>query len=179
MASQQAVGGSAVTATSTNNKTGRIFGTKSTSIGSGLVSGLQAGNASVPRGNYPVDTSTINAALSGGTFGYLGNTRGVIKRVTTSLATVANTVLRSGGIKVKISVAKTLGVTTYQVAEAIRAGNFNVLTGGFSSPPDSQADSFGSRDDATLNSTIKWGELQFRTGSPTVSQNDYANRYLW
>ena len=97
----------------------------------------------VATGSVVIDGTDTDPALSGGTFAY-NNQSPVAKRVTASLATVSNTTLLSGASVPSLvqSVHKIESVVTRRVATAIRAGNYNMYTGLFSSAPTVATDTF-------------------------------------
>lgn len=117
---------------------GKNVGSQSSTL---VTSGL--GLDGVPTGSVVVDGTDTNKALSAGTFGY-NNSAPVAKRVTSSLATVNNTTLRSGASQPGLiqSVHKIESISTRKLATAIRAGNWNIYTGKFTSGPTVSTDTF-------------------------------------
>lgn len=97
----------------------------------------------VPTGSVVVYGTDTDKALTSGTFAY-NNAAPVAKRVTSSLATISNTSLRSGAAVPRLtkSVHKIESIITRKLATAIRAGNWNIYTGKFSSGPTVTTDTF-------------------------------------
>uniref|UniRef100_A0A6M3LBR8 Uncharacterized protein n=1 Tax=viral metagenome TaxID=1070528 RepID=A0A6M3LBR8_9ZZZZ len=126
----------------------------------------------------------------------------VMKRVTTTLAGVANTFLRSGSsyLSGRRSINKLEAVRTWQVAKAIRAGNWNVFTGKFSSALNATEDAYtpsannvysafdqqaglgatsGTLDDAANPTRAIPGELIIHQGSGAPFRANYSARTTW
>lgn len=118
--------------------TGKNIGDQSTVLESSAL-GLDG----VATGSVVVDGTDTDPALSGGTFAY-NNAAPVAKRVTVSLATVNNTVLRSGASVPSLtkSVHKIESIVTRRLATAIRAGYWNIYSGTFSTNPTVATDTF-------------------------------------
>jgi hypothetical protein len=169
MATQQ-VNGSAVTATSTNNRGGAVVNGGTTTI----LDQVSLGYSNVGVfGSSVVDGTDTDKALSAGTFSF--NNRGPIaKRVTESLSGVTNTVLRSGADQPQLirSIHKLEVVRTRRLTTAIRAGYWNIYSGTFTTAPTVAVDSFAS-DDAANPSRSSPGELTYMTGSPNPVNDDY------
>lgn len=176
MATMQ-VNGSSVTGTyhtggsSTNNdkgtikSNGTVAGTKFEAVGvTTPVTGIF--------GSKVVDGSTVDPALSAGTFAN-NNNRPVAKKTTTSLAGVSNTVLRSGAL-VPSQIRKVNKIETVRTRKeitAIRAGKYNLVTNTWEEGyPVVATDSLGTDDAASPTSSVP-GTLVYSMGKNTVSQN--------
>ena len=169
MATQQ-VNGSAVTATSTNNKGGAVVNGGTTTI----LDSVDLGYSNVGVfGTAVVNGDDTDKALSAGTFSY-NNDSPIAKRVTTTLSGVTNTVLRSGASQPGLirSIHKLEVVRTRRLTTAIRAGYWNIYSGSFTTPPTVAVDSFPSDDAANPSRTVP-GELTYKTGAPTPVNDNY------
>lgn len=157
-----------------------------------------------------------NVLTRGGPTGILSNAPGyptsnfgtmtagsyVMKRVTTTLAGVANTFLRSGSsfLSARRSINKLETVRSWHIASALRAGNWNVVSGIFStaittsedattpsannllSAFDQQAgrgSTSGTLDQAANPSQTLPGELIIHHGSGLPLNTDYQPRTTW
>lgn len=169
MATQQ-VNGSAVTATSTNNKGGAVVNGGTTT----LLDTVELGYSNVGVfGSSVVDNNDADKALSAGTFSY-SNQKPVAKRVTTTLSGVSNTVLRSGADQPGLirSIHKLEVVRTRRLTTAIRAGYWNIYSGSFTTPPTVAVDTLATDEAATPTRSVP-GELVYKTGAPTPVQDNY------
>jgi hypothetical protein len=187
MATVQIDGSSAVTGTSTRNNRGVAI--KVGSASSILVNRSVASPATTVFGSTVVPaSSTVNdyatKAVSDGAFRY-NNQQPVARRVSSTIGGVSNTVLRSGALvpslvtsinrsRVKNSSnALVDGVRTRRDTTAIRAGNFNIYTGRFTSTPTVAADTYVS-DVAAAPTRSAPGRLVFRTGAKVPVVTAYA-----
>jgi len=186
MATVQSDGSSAVTETSTVNNGGvsKNVGTSSILTNSALGTPDRGGVF----GSTPVDDATVDyadKALSAGTF-KSENQRGVIQRVTSSLAGgVSNDFLTHAADDVSNarSIARQEVVTTTRTSTAIRAGNWNEYTGSWSTPPTTATDPFyniandntqaTSTDEAASPTRGVPGELTYKLGQPVPVSVDY------
>lgn len=173
MATIQASVSGAVTATSTNNRTGRFKGAATSTIVSGLMKGIIAGRDGTITGNRLVDNTWMDKALSSGTFAYLRAGYYIIKRVTTSISGVTSNVMKFGGQRSRRSINFTESNRVTRTATAIVAGYYKITTGTFSTPPTSANDSFGT-DDAARPSRAVPGELTFKYGRPLPFDEEYS-----
>lgn len=173
MATTQSDGVSAVTATSTVNNGGvaKNVGTSS------VLDNVTLGDNNVGVfGSTVVDGSDTDKALSAGTFAY-NNEDPIAKRVTTSLATVSNTVLRSGALVPSLirSINKRESFKVVRTATAIRAGYWNIYSGTWSTPPTSTTESPGTDNAANPTRSVP-GELVYRTGAKLPVRDDYKSK---
>jgi len=152
--------------------------------------------------NAPVSGTNINGVNFLGNFATMTPGSYVMKRVTTTLAGLSNTFLRSGGTYAsgRRSINKIESVRTTQVASSIRAGNWNIFTGTFSSAPSTSEDAqtpsannaFNAFDmqngqgatsgilDAAANPSMEVpGELTIHHGSGAPTLFDYKARTTW
>lgn len=169
MATQQ-VNGSAVTATSTNNKGGAVVNGGTTT----LLDNVDLGYSNVGVfGTAVIDNDSANKALSAGTFSY-NNDSPIAKRVTTTLSGVTNTVLRSGADQPGLirSIHKLETLRTRRLTTAIRAGYWNIYSGSFTTPPTVAVDSLSTDEAATPTRSVP-GELTYKTGAPTPVNDNY------
>lgn len=97
----------------------------------------------VATGSVVVDGDDTNKAVDLGVFAY-NNQTPIAKRLTSSLATVNNNVLRSGAAVPGLikSVHKIESILTRRQATSIRDGNFNIYTGTFTVTPSVALDTF-------------------------------------
>lgn len=184
MATKQINGTSDVTKTSTRNNGGSAINVGSkASILKNSVLGYKVVGAF---GSKVIDGTNTDKALSSGTFAY-NNQAPVAKRTAKTVAGVSNTVLVSGAAQPGLvkSVHKSSvkngsgnivdGVRTRRFTTAIRAGNFNIYTGKFSSAPTVAADTFAT-DNAANVSRASTGKLVYRTGSKLPRVVNYASK---
>jgi hypothetical protein len=162
--------GSSVTATSTKNNGGvaKHIGTSS------ILDNVSVTNPPVGVfGSTVLDNSYSDKALSGGVFKY-DNVKPISKRVTTTLATVDKPVLQSGAL-VPTNLRMLHKRESYkvsQIATAIRAGQWNIYTGTWATPPTSTTETPGT-DNAANPTRSKPGELVYKTGAPLPVRDDY------
>jgi len=147
-------------------------------------------------------TSVVAAAKTAGYFANMTASSYIMKGVTTTIAGVSNTFLRSGAAYMsgRRSINKIETVRTWQIATAIRAGNWNIVTGKFSSALNATEDAYtpsannvfgawdqqagdgatsGTLDDAARPSRATPGELVFHHGSGQPFVTDYSARTTW
>lgn len=157
---------------------GKNIGSQSTTL---VTSGL--GLDTVPTGSVVVDGTDTDKALTSGTFAY-NNAAPVAKRVTSSLATVSNTSLTSGATVPGLtkSVHKIESIVTRKLATAIRAGNWNIYTGKFTSGPTVTTDTFHKAvsgatyvDKVANVSKSNPGVAVYRTGAKNPVVNTYGD----
>jgi len=163
--------GSPSTSVSADNNGGTI---KANGTGSGtFATSKTAQNKTGVFGSTVVDNNTADKALSAGTFAY-NNSRPVAKKTSSTISGVANSVLKSGASDPnrRKSIHKIESISTRKVATAIRAGNWNIYTGKFTSGPTVTNDSFGNDNAASPTSNVP-GELTYRTGAKVPVNDDY------
>lgn len=167
-----------ISAKVTKNQGGvaKHIGTTSTTL---VTSGL--GLDTVPTGSVVVDGTDTDKVLNTGVFAY-NNAAPVAKRVTASLATVSNPVLRSGASVPVLtkSVHKIESILTRRQATSIRAGNFNIYTGNFTVTPSVALDNFHKAvsgatyvDKVANVSVSNPGVAVYQTGSKNPTVNNY------
>lgn len=166
--------GSAVTVTSTKNKGGTVVAAGSAA--SGVLQSRRAVTYLLSAFASTVVDGDDTDPANGGAFAY-NNTRPVAMRYTTALAGVSNTFLRSGSSApgTRRVVNKTESVRTNRYATAIRAGNYNLYTGQFSSAPTVAVDSFGSDNAASPTAAVP-GTLVYKIGNPVPFSKDYSKK---
>lgn len=171
--STQQVDGSAVTATSTNNKGGSVLNGGTTTILDSV--GLGYSDVGV-FGSSVVDGTDTDKALTSGTFSY-NNQSPVAKRVTTTLSGVSNTYLQSGAAKPGNirSIHLIQSVRTRRLTTAIRAGYWNIYSGTFGTTPTVAVDTFATDNAANVSRTSP-GQLTYKTGAPVPVQDDYPEK---
>jgi hypothetical protein len=177
-------GGSSVTGnywsgTSTKNDSGAALRIKTTGQLSSVASGLNT-----PTGSVVVDGTDTDKSLSAGTFAY-NNQKPVAKRVTTSLATVTKTFLRSGAARPElvVSVNKIESVDTRGIATAIRAGYWNIYSGKFTTGPTVSTDTMHKSvsgtsiiDVAANVSRSSTGRLTYMLGAGNAVKRSYDSK---
>jgi len=176
MAVVQVDGASAVTSTSTNNNKGTIKqggNVSNTSLWNTTDLGLQASLAT--QFNYissgsdagndgPVAASSFNINLA----------QGVVRRYTTTITDIANTVLLGGdSYKTGISGVPYEGDNTINYASGIRNGSWNIYSGVFSPSLVVTADTFGA-DDAARVTRSQMGTYRFLVGTNTPTAGTYT-----
>lgn len=114
-------------------------------------------------GSVVVDGTDTDKAVSANAFA---------KNTSKPLALRLDAPLNKASSSVRRAVHKIEGLSTRRVATAIRAGNYNIYTGQFSSAPTVANDSFGQDDAATPTDAVP-GELTYRTGAKKPVNNDY------
>ena len=166
--------GSAVTVVSTKNKGGTVVAAGSAA--SGVVQSRRASTYSLSAFASTVVNGSNTDPANAGTFAY-NNLRPIAMRYTTALAGVANTFLRSGSSApgTRRVVNKTESVRTRRYATAIRAGNYNLYTGLFSSAPTVAVDAFGTDNAASPTAAVP-GSLVYKIGNPAPFSKDYAKK---
>lgn len=120
------------------------------------------------------DTSGINTTDFG-----LNLAGGVTRRVTSSIAGVANTVLLGGSdflIRRPIHFREDRDTLPY--ASGIRAGSWNAFSGIFDPALQIHTDSFGNDDAARPSRSIP-GELAYQHGSTVPKQDDYKSKTIF
>lgn len=169
MAIQQ-VDGNAVTLSSTNNNGGSVLNGGSTAE----LTSLDLGYSNVGVfGSSVVDGTDTDKALSAGTFSY-NNQSPVAKRLTDTISGVSNSYLQSGAaVPGNIrSIHKLEVLRTRKLTTAIRAGDWNIYSGQWTTEPSIVVDTLES-DDAASPSRNMPGELVYKTGAPVPVQDDY------
>lgn len=132
-------------------------------------------------GSTVLDNSYADKALTAGTFRY-DNLRPIAPRLTTVLAGVSNTVLRSGANTPSLfrSVHKQEKQRTVLITTAIRAGAWNIYSGVYSPALSGQLDkSFGDslyNDKAASPSRTATGRLTYKGGKLDPVVTGYANK---
>jgi len=115
-----------------------------------------------------VDGTDTDASLLAGVFAY-SNQKPVAKRVTSSLATISNKVLRSGAAvpSLQTDINKLESIITNKFSTSFRAGNFNLYTGKYSSVT-TATDSFGNDTEARVTRSAP-GRLAYLIGKSPVT----------
>ncbi len=169
------VDGSAVTATSTKNNGGAAVNVGTSSILDNRQSSNVYNNNAV-FGSTPLDNANADEARSAGVFAFENN-RGVIRRVTTTLSNVANTVLESAAAQPQNiqSVHATTGIPTDTITSALRAGAWNAFSGAFDPALSKLDPGFGADNEASVSRSSQ-GEFAYRDGSPTAVQDQYNEK---
>lgn len=168
MATQQQ-NGSAVTATSTKNDGGSIV--KAGAVDPSLANAVSVSSPSVGVFGSTVvpDTITTNdyatKSVSANTFAKT-NQKPQGMKLTDPLKSGALVPGLIRGIH-KLEVLRTRRLTT-----AIRAGDWNIYTGQFSTPPTVAVDTLATDEAATPTRTVP-GELVYKTGASVPVQDDY------
>ena len=130
---------------------------------------------------YTSGAGTMTYRLATGTLGYLSAGNYVIRRVSSTLAGQANTVLRSGSSDFgqRRSIHKLEHMRTRKVATAIRAGYWDEHSGTFTTAPSvsDDASTFGTDDAANPTLSVP-GELVYHTSAIIPVQDEYATRTL-
>lgn len=174
MATEQQ-GGGTVTATSTKNNGGAGINLGNSSILDNRQSSNFFNNNAV-FASTPLDDASADEARSAGVFAF-DNDRGVIRRVTTTLSNVANTVLESAAAQPQNvqSVHSTTGIVIDNLTSSIRDGHWNAFSGAFKSATTTGLaaidDSFGADNEASVSRSSQ-GEFAYRLGSGIV-QDQY------
>lgn len=131
---------------------------------------------------YTSGAGTITYYAGVGNFATMTAGTYVMRKVTTTLAGQANTLLRSGAsdFGVRRSIHKLEHLRTRRVASAIRSGYWNIYSGVFSTAPTVADDisTFGT-DEAATPTISKPGELVYRWGKPLPEQDDYQARSMF
>jgi hypothetical protein len=166
-------------------------GGASTKIGSGSSNLLD--NVVVSYENLGVFGSTVldndvsDKALASGVFAY-DNESPIAKKLTTTLSTVNNTVLRSGACQPALirSIHRQEKVTSTRFATAFRAGYFSLYTGKYTTTPTTATDPFWdigagatsstSTDQAATPTREVPGELVYKLGKPEPVLVDYEEK---
>lgn len=158
--------------------TGKNVGTKSN-----VLSTSNLGLHAAATGSVVVDGVDTDPALSGGTFAN-NSSKPVAKRISVSLANVANSALLSGATVPGLtrSIHKIESVITRRLATSIRAGHWNIFSGTFSTPPTVATDTFHKSvnsapfiDKVANASESNPGVVIYRTGSKVPVVNAYIN----
>lgn len=130
-------------------------------------------------GSTVLDNGYADKALSAGTFKY-DNLKPIAPRLTTVLAGVSNTILRSGADEPRLlrSIPKQEKQRTTLVTTAIRAGDWNMYSGVFSPALSSTLDkSFGDslyNDKAAAPTRSAPGRLSYKGGALNPTTTGYA-----
>lgn len=115
---------------------------------------------------------------SRGNFARMTAGKYIIVKVTTELAGLSNTVLRSGGSAgYRRSIHKMEAMRTTRVATAIRAGYWNIYSASWATKPTTANDisTFGTDQAATPTYAIP-GELVYKTGKLLPVMDDYKSK---
>lgn len=173
MATQTVSGGTVTKATTKNNHgVAKNVGLTASVLANQAIGGSNVGVF----GSTVVDGADTDKALTAGTFKY-NNKTPIAKRVTGTLSGVSNTYLKSGAAVPGLvqSIHKIEASRTRRQSTSIRAGNWNIYTGKFSSPPTVAVDSFGT-DVAASPSRDVPGQLIYKTGAPNPVQDNYKKK---
>jgi hypothetical protein len=105
----------------------------------------------------------------------------IMKGVAGNLATVASTILATSAADFgRRRVHKRESAHTTRVAEAIRAGSWDIYSGAFSPAPTTANDFSGwGADDAAEPNTTKYGvkgEIRYRSGGPSTTAGEYESK---
>lgn len=175
MATVQVDGSSAVTGNyrlggSTKNNRGVVVNAGSTTDRVGKVA---LGREQVPTGSLVVDREVTDKANSSGVFSY-STQAPISKRLSVVIGGSASNVLRSGALvpgNIK-SIHKIESRRVVRKATAMRNGDFNFITGSFTSNPTSATDSFGSDVAASPTRAVP-GKLVYKLGPVTPVSVNY------
>ncbi len=163
----------AVTATSTKNDGGAAInvGTKTTLLDNRQSSSVHEANGVFA--STPFDDDNADEARSAGTFAF-NNDRGVIRRVTTKLSNVSNTILQSAAaVPANVqNVHATTGTLITDLTTAIRDGRWNAFSGSFVPALSGVDANFGADNEATVSRSNQ-GQFSYKDGSPLVIEDDY------
>lgn len=135
--------------------------------------------------DYVSGAGTVTYYPSTGNFAVMTAGKYVMRRVTTELAGVANTVLRSGAsdFGIRRSIHQVEAFRTVRVATAIRAGYWHIYNGTWSTAPTAANDlstwETNGTDDAANPSAAVPGELIYKTSKPAPVMDEYQARNLW
>jgi hypothetical protein len=131
---------------------------------------------------YTSGAGTVTYYPASGNFATLTAGSYVIRRVTTSLAGVANTVLLTGASNFgnRRSIHQVESVRTRRVATAIRAGYYSIYDGTWSTAPTlandiSTWETIGTDEAANPTASVP-GEIIYKTGKPVPVQGNYPAR---
>lgn len=147
----------------------------------GVMDGIHRITAVPTANTFDTDRTYVAAATAGDYVLFNGNfatmTAGayVMRRVTSTLAGIANTALRSGGSDgYRRSIHKVEAARTTRFATAIRAGYWDEFNGVWTTAPTVANDisDWGTDQAATPTYAVP-GELVYRDGSPLPIQDDY------
>lgn len=132
-------------------------------------------------GSTVLDNAYADKAVTAGTFRY-NNLKPIAPRLTTVLAGVTNTVLRSGADEPRFnrSIPRQEKQRTTLVTTAIRAGTWNIYSGVYSSALTTQLDkSFGDslyNDKAAAPTRSAPGRLSYKGGALNPTTTGYASK---
>ena len=174
MATVQTDGTSAVTSTSTDNNGGTV---KANGSASGTFQTNATANENVGVFGSSVIQGVNTEMAIEGTFAF-NNAKPVAKRISTTLSTVSNDVLLSGAAQPGLirSIHKLEVLRTRRATLAIRTGHFNMYTGKYDGGyPVVAVDSLGV-DDAANPTRDFTGELQYLSGSPIPTLDEYKEK---
>lgn len=190
MATVQTNGSSLVTKQTTVNNGGVITANGTTASGAFRTEPTAAAQVGV-FGSTVVDNNSADKAKSAGKFAY-NNKKPIAKKVTTSLAGVNESFLKSGaGDPGHIqSIHQIRVVRTRRDTSAIRSGNWSYYTGKFDNGyPVVAVDEFydiagdtksAQPTDNAANPTQEVpGELTYKTGAPNPVQDEYAKKTIY
>jgi len=190
MATVQTDGTSPVTKQSTVNNGGVI--TANGTAASDVVRTESTAAAQVGVfGSTVVDNNDADKAKSAGTFAF-NNSKPIAKKVTTSLAGVSETVLKSGaGDPGNIqSIHQIKVIRTRRLTKSIRENKFSLFTGKFDPgypvvavdefyDIDAGTTSANPTDDAANPTQAVPGELTYKTGAANPVQDEYAKKTVY
>ena len=164
---------SAVTATSTKNDGGAAInvGTKTTLLDNRQSSSVHEANGVFA--STPKDDANADEARAAGVFAF-NNDRGVIRRVTTKLSNVSNTVLQSAAaVPANVqNVHATTGTVITDLTTAIRDGRWNAFSGSFVPVLSGVDANYGNDTEATVSRSNQ-GQFAYKHGAPLAIQDDY------
>lgn len=128
-------------------------------------------------GSVVVDGTDTDKSVSAGVFAY-NDQRPVGKRVSSTLATVANKTLLSGAAvpSLQTGINKLEAITTNRTSTAFRAGNLNLFTGKYTSVT-TATDSLGN-DNAARVTRSSPGDLVYKLGKAPVAVS-YKAKTAW
>ena len=131
------------------------------------------GREQVATGSKVVDREVTNPAISAGVFAY-STQKPIGKKLPVVIGSGSNNVLLSGAaVPANIrSIHKIESRRVVRKATAMRAGNFNIVTGKFTSNPVSATDSFGNDVAASPTRAVP-GKLVYKLGSKVPVRTDY------
>jgi hypothetical protein len=131
----------------------------------GRVSKVGLGRSHVTTGSVVVDRETTNKAVSAGVFAY-STQKPISARLSVVVgASSSNVLLGLANVPGQIrSIHKIESRRVVRKATAMRAGNFNLITGKFTVDPTSATDSFGSDVAASPTRAVP-GKLVYKLGS--------------
>ena len=178
MATVQIDGSSAVTSTSTKNNKGTIKlggNVANTTLWNttdlGLQQSLENKFGYIPSGSAAGTSGVLKTAAFN-----INPAEGMVRRFTTTITDVANTVLLGGdSYKAAITGSPVEGSDTINYASGIRNGDWSIYSGVFSPSLIVTSDTFGADEAARVNRS-KAATYRFLVGAPTPSGGNYTLR---